>query len=230
MLLKENIKFTPEFITYSTGHLCVKFIKSMFILQTMAKFRIKNNKLVIDKKITKLDEFVLETVGIAGRYADYVIIGGYVSIFFGRARATEDIDVFIEKIDFDKFSEMIDEFNHKKFEFNIDDKKSLYHDYLSESLPINVWRKNFPLLRLEIRFALKKTQKSAIESAFTAIFSNKKLRFGQIESQIAYKRYILKSEKDLEDARHLELVFEGLNQQLTQKYKKEFEYELEHGK
>lgn len=196
----------------------------------MAKFKVKNRKLVIDKKITKLDEFVLETVGIVSKYADYVIIGGYVSIFFGRARATEDIDVFIEEIDLRKFSKMFDEFNSKKFEFNIDDKKSLYYDYLSESLPINVWRKNFPLLRLEIRFALKKTQKSAFESAFTAIFSNKKLRFGQIESQIAYKRYILKSEKDLEDARHLELVFDDVNKELIQKYKKEFEYELEHGK
>ena len=38
------------------------------------------------------------------------------------------------------------------------------------------------------------------------------------------------TEKDLEDARHLELVFEGLDKELIQKYKNEFEYGLKHGK
>ncbi len=196
----------------------------------MVKFKIKDNKLAIDKNITKLDEFVLETVGIVSKYAEYVIIGGYASIFFGRARATEDIDIFIKKMDFEKFSKMFDEFNSKAFEFNIEDKKSLYFDYLSYGLPINVWRKNFPLLRLEIKFALKNSQIKAFANPFTVSFVDKKLKFAQIESQIAYKRYILKSEKDLEDAKHLELVFEGLSKELIQKYKKEFEYGLEHGK
>ena len=196
----------------------------------MAKFKIKDNKLAIDKKITKLDEFVLETVGIASKYAEYVIIGGYASIFFGRARATEDVDIFIKKMDSERFSKMFDEFDSKKFEFTIENKKSLYDDYLSHGLPINVWRKNFPLLRLEIKFALKNSQIKAFANPFAVCFSDKKLKFAQIESQIAYKRYILKSEKDLEDARHLELVFEGLDKKLIQKYKKEFEYGLEHGK
>lgn len=196
----------------------------------MAKFRIKGNKLKIDKKITKLDGFVLETVRIVSKYADYVIIGGYISIFFGRARATEDIDIFIKKIDFGRFSGMFDEFNSKGFEFNIEDKKALYNDYLAHGLPINVWRKNLPLLRLEIKFALKESQKKAFENPFTALFEGKQLMFAGIESQIAYKRYILKSEKDLEDARHLELVFEGLDKNLIQKYKKEFEYEFKNAK
>jgi len=196
----------------------------------MAKFRIRGNKLKIGKKITKLDEFVLETAGIANRYADYVIIGGYVSIFFGRARATEDVDIFIKKIDFGRFSGMFDEFTLKNFEFNIEDKEALYNDYLAHGLPVNVWRKNLPLLRLEIKFALKESQKKAFENPFTAFFKDKKLAFAQIESQIAYKRYILKSEKDLEDARHLELVFEGLDKNLVQKYKKEFEHEFNNAK
>jgi len=208
----------------------VKFIKSVFILASMAKFRIENNKLEIDKKITKLDEFVLETVGIVNRHAHNVIIGGYISIFFGRARATEDVDIFIEKIDYGSFSEMFDEFTSKNFEFNIEDKKSLHKDYLTHGLPVNVWRKNFPLLRLEIKFAIKESQKKAFEKPFSAIFGGKELVFARIESQIAYKRYILKSEKDLEDARHLEIVFGGLDKNLIQKYKKEFEYGLEHGK
>ena len=85
-------------------------------------------------------------------------------------------------------------------------------------------------MRLEIKFALKNSQILSFDNPFAAEFDGKKLKFAPVESQIAYKRYILKSEKDLEDARHLELVFEGLDKELIQKYKKEFEYGLRHGK
>ena len=196
----------------------------------MVKFKINSGKLKIKKKITALDKFVLETVGIVSKYAEYAIIGGYVSIFFGRARSTEDVDIFIKKTNFNEFSKMAGEFNSKGFEFHIDDKKSLYFDYLAKRLPINVWRKNFPLLRLEIKIAFKKSQLEAFSNPVTVSFGGKKLTFAQIESQIAYKRYILKSEKDLEDARHLELVFKGISSKLIQRYKKEFEHELQHGK
>ena len=207
----------------------MKFIKERIVLMIMARFIVKNNKLRITKKITKLDKFVIDTVGIASKYADYVIISGYVSIFFGRARATEDIDVFIKDMVFNKFSRMFDNFSSKKFDFTIQNKKSLYYDYLKNGLPINVWRRNFPLLRLEMKLASKKSHKQAFLKPVTVIFDGKKLKFTRIESQIAYKRYILKSEKDLEDARHLELVFGGLDNKLIQKYKKKFEYWMEHG-
>ena len=35
----------------------------------------------------------------------YVIISGYIAILFGRSRNTEDVDLFIEKIDEKKMSE-----------------------------------------------------------------------------------------------------------------------------
>ncbi len=196
----------------------------------MAKFEVKNNEIKIDKEITKLDEFVLSTLAIVKKYANYAIIGGYIAIFFGRARATEDIDIFLEKIDFQKFSKMADDFHSKGFELTVENKKSLYYEYLEKAVPISVWRKNFPLLRLEMKFALKPSQKEVLENPISIKFMDKKLLFGPLESQIAYKRYILKSEKDLEDARHLELVFEGINQDLIKKYKKQFEYEMDHGK
>ena len=195
----------------------------------MAKFKIIDNKVILHKEITMLDEFVIETIGIVANYTNYVIIGGYAAIFFGRARATEDIDIFIQKLSFEDFSEMYDEFLRKGFEFTIEDKKSLYYDYLLGRLPINVWRKNLPLLRLEIKIPFKESQKKAFVKPVTVNFGNYALVFAQFESQIAYKRYILKSEKDLEDARHLELVFDGLDSALIQEYKKEFEYSFTHG-
>lgn len=191
----------------------------------MAKFKIIDNELKLDKKITKLDEFAFDVIEIIQKYTRYVIISGYVSIFFGRARATEDIDMFIEEMPYEQFLKMYREFTDKGFEFTIEDPSNLYKDYLMDNLPINVWRKEKPLLRMEIKTAKKTSQKLALNNPITVHIQNKSILFAQIESQIAYKRYISKSEKDLEDARHLEIVFEGLNEENIKYYKELFKKE-----
>jgi len=174
----------------------------------MAKFKVINNKIRVNKDITKLDKFALEVIEIIKKYTDYVIISGYVSIFFGRSRATEDIDMFIKEMPYSKFLKMYKDFTEKGFEFTIDDSKKLYEDYLMKDEAINVWRKDFPLLRMEIKLANSQVKKLIINNPIKVYFKNKEILVCSIESQIAYKRYISKSEKDLEDARHLEIVFD----------------------
>jgi hypothetical protein len=191
----------------------------------MAKFKIVNSELKISKTITKLDKFAFDVVDIIQKYAKYVIISGYVSIFFGRSRATEDIDMFIDTIEYKKFFKMYSEFVSKDFEFTIANPESLYHEYLEQDVPINVWRKGFPLLRMKIKFALKPSQKQVLNNPVKVFIGGKQINFGPIESQIAYKRYILKSEKDLEDARHLEIVFEGIDAEKIKYFRKMFENE-----
>ena len=75
----------------------------------MVKFKVVNNELTINKEITRLDRFALDIINILKKYTNYIIISGYVSIFFGRSRATEDIDMIIEKVSFDKFKEIHNE-------------------------------------------------------------------------------------------------------------------------
>ena len=191
----------------------------------MVKFKVINNELTINKKITKLDQFAFDIINILNKYTNYVIISGYVSIFFGRSRATEDIDMFIDEILYDKFLEMYNKFTAKGFEFTIDNPAKLYNDYLMKSTAINIWRKNFPLLRMEIKVAKKPSQKLVLNNPIKVNINNKEILFGQIESQIAYKRYISGSDKDLEDARHLEIVFEDINKEKIKYYKDIFEKE-----
>lgn len=192
----------------------------------MVKFKIINNELEIDKNITKLDQFALDVIDIIKKYTRYVIISGYVSIFFGRARATEDIDMFISEFPYEKFEKMYNEFMEKGFEFTIDSPKDLYFEYLLNKTPINIWRKGFPLLRMEIKLADKPSQKQVMLCPIHIKFGDKEILFADIESQIAYKRYISKSEKDLEDARHLEIVFEDINKEKIKYFKHIFEKEL----
>lgn len=191
----------------------------------MTQFKRANNELKIDKKITILDQFAFDVIDIIQKFTKYVIISGYVSIFFGRARATEDIDMFIEGMQYDSFLQMYDEFIKKGFEFTIDNASELYHYYLMAGMPINIWRKNKPLLRMEIKLAKKPNQKMVMYNPLKVDIHNKRILFADIESQIAYKRYISKSEKDLEDARHLEIVFEDINREKIKYYKELFEKE-----
>lgn len=205
----------------------VRIIKLGNKMKDMPAFEIRNNEITVNKEITKLDEFVIKLLSIIEKYTKYAIIGGYCSIFFGRGRATEDIGVFMEDIPYKKFEEMYDELTGEGYELTIDDPKSLYDDYLHDSLSIRVWEKGFPLLNIEVKIAKKKTQKEALNNRLTINFNGKKIYFGRIEAQIAYKRYILKSQKDLEDARHLEIVFKNLNKELIEHYRIAFEDEFE---
>ncbi|MBW3022208.1 hypothetical protein KY328_04755 [Candidatus Woesearchaeota archaeon] len=177
----------------------------------MVKFKVINNELRINKTITKLDKFAFDVIEIIEKYTKYVIISGYVSIFFGRSRATEDIDMFIEKISYDRFIEMYNEFVSKGFEFTVDNHEDLYNEYLMKGTAINIWRKDFPLMRMEITVAKKTGQKLVLLNPIKVYVNDNKILFSQIEAQIAYKRYISASEKDIEDARHLEIVFDDID-------------------
>lgn len=186
----------------------------------MVEFEVKNKELHIKKQLTKLDQFVIEALAILGKYVDYVLISGYVSIFFGRARATEDVDLFIDEIIPEKFFKFYDEAISKGYEFNIENPEDLYHEYLQDNLSINMWRKSLPLIRLEIKIAKKPSQKMSLKDKIKVFYNGDFLFFSPVEYQIAYKKAILKSDKDLEDARHLEIVFKNINKELIDSYTK----------
>ncbi|MBN2367385.1 hypothetical protein JXC34_00070 [Candidatus Woesearchaeota archaeon] len=189
----------------------------------MPAFKVVENRLNIDKKLNKLDKFVLDIVSVIEKYTNYVIISGYVAIFFGRSRATEDVDMFIEQLSYGSFEKLFQDLKKKGYEFNEDDPKRLFEDYLMQGTSINLWEDEFPLLRMEIKIAEKYTQKDQLANSIKVTLNNKfRLNFSQIETQIAYKKFIAKSEKDMMDARHLEIAFEGLSIEKINYYKELF--------
>jgi len=50
---------------------------------------IDKNTIKLDKEINELDKFVFHFIKILRKYADYVIVGGYVPILLGRAKTTD---------------------------------------------------------------------------------------------------------------------------------------------
>lgn len=151
------------------------------------------------------------------------------AFFFGRARATEDVDIFIDELTYESFKHMYDSFVKSGYEFTVDNPFALYRECLKSNVQINVWRNDFPLLRIEMKIASKLSQKLVLKERMAVKFKGKLLYFAPVESQIAYKRFIAKSDKDLEDARHLEIVFKNLDRGRIERFKNLFLQEFNHG-
>ena len=66
---------------------------------------IDRRTLKISKRLNELDKLLLRFVRILEKYFEYVVTSGYVTILFGRARATEDTDFLVKDVDEEKFKE-----------------------------------------------------------------------------------------------------------------------------
>jgi len=110
---------------------------------------IGTKKIRLDKVENELDKLVLDFVKILEKHAKYVIVSGYVAILFGRNRASEDVDIFVEKFpDFEKFMEEILMNNY--WIVNEDPEAAL--SMLEEGLAIRVAKKNTFEPNFEIKF------------------------------------------------------------------------------
>jgi predicted nucleotidyltransferase len=71
------------------------------------EFKFSQKRISIDKEMSHLDKFVFKFCNFLNKEKiRYVIVSGYISIVFGRSRNTEDIDILVEKINFDKFEKL----------------------------------------------------------------------------------------------------------------------------
>jgi len=105
------------------------------------------NKIKIRRELSILDKFALGFAEILEKNKiKYVIMGGYTSILFSKVRTTEDIDIFIEEMPFEKFDEFMKKISKQGYEaMNSDDAKELYSEFLKKGIAIRIYRKNiFP--------------------------------------------------------------------------------------
>ncbi len=171
----------------------------------MIKFY-SESEIVFDKEVNKLDQFVLEFIKLLGDIK-YVLVSGYVAIFFGRTRATEDVDLFIEKISFEEFQKFAKRIRDAGYWFvNGDDDKELF-DMLNSDTSIRIAENGKWDPNCEIRFPFKKTDFYSINNRVKIIFGRNHFYTSRMELQIAFK-LLLGTNKDFEDAKHLYCLFE----------------------
>ena len=175
----------------------------------------------LDKVKTELDVFLMDFIKILDKHTKYVIISGYVSILFGRTRGTEDIDVIIEKMERERFGKLYEELKSKGFYCLNADKLDDIHEQLSEKTAVRFAKKGQVIPNIEVKFAKTLLDNETLKENLKVIMPFGTLAVSQIEQQIAFKRYALKSEKDIEDAEHLEMIFKDhIDKEKLSRYRK----------
>jgi len=168
-----------------------------------------------NKVLNNLDKFVLGFIEILKKHSDYVIVSGYVSIFFGRSRATEDIDILIRKKDIKKlFGELL-----KKGYWLINATSvNGALELLSENIAVRISVKDEIIPNIELKYPKMDIEKYSLENRTKVKFDGEELYFSELELQIVYK-FVLGSGKDIEDALHLFQIFsENLDKDKIRKY------------
>ncbi len=174
----------------------------------------------IDRELSDLDNFTLDFIKILEKNTDYVIVSGYVAILLGRARASEDVDVIIPKIDFPKFQSLYTELKKNNFYCLNAEEVSAVYDYLKNNLAVRFAKNDTIIPNIKMKWIKSDFDRFALENTIDVNLSKGKLRISHLELQIAFKEEVLKSPKDLEDARHLEKIAEGyLDNKLINKYR-----------
>lgn len=193
------------------------------------EFEFSEKRIVFNRELSYLDKLVIDFTEILSELKiDYVIISGYIAILFGRSRNTEDVDLFIEKMDFNKFELFWNKLIEKDYEcINVSNAKEAFEDYLNEKLAIRFAVKGTFEPNFELKFPKTKYNSYSLNHKIEVLINNKSILTSEIELQIAFKLY-LSSEKDLEDARHLYNVFKKeLNIELLKHHIKELKVEKE---
>jgi len=161
---------------------------------------------------TILDKFAEEFCAIIERHTRYIVCSGFVAIAHGRPRGTEDIDMIIEKISKDEFVKMHQDLLENGFQcIQPGNPEKLYDTYLLEGISIRYVLKsdNFAPPEMEVKFAKDSLDEEQIKERQKLPLTGLNIYFSSIESNIAFKEEYLKAEKDLEDAKHLRIIYKG---------------------
>ena len=178
----------------------------------------------MDRKISDrsiLNKFAEDFCGVVGRFAKYVVVSGFVAISHGRSRGTEDVDIMIERLSFSKFKEIHDALILAGFECLYPLKVEDIYEHLSGKLNVRYSWKGVELPNMEVKFAKDSLDDEQFESRGKIEFTDVDVFFPKIEESIAFKEEHLGSDKDLEDAKHLRLIYVGrLDEDYIEDYKR----------
>ncbi len=167
----------------------------------------KDDTILFNRELSILDSFVLDfTENLVANKIKYVIISGYVAILFGRSRMSEDVDILIEHIPFEKFLKFWSQMEKNYECLNTGNSFEAYNDYLENHLAIRLTKKGTFIPNIELKFVRNDLDRYSLGHRKHVKLAKGSLYVSPIELQIPYKLF-LGSEKDIEDARFLFKLF-----------------------
>jgi len=173
----------------------------------MSGIELRDDTLVVDRDPNELDDLAILFSGILDGFdIDHAFISGYVAILTGRSRATEDIDVLLERTPAEKIARLAERLEREGLW-----GPAMPLDSMGEMLEDNIWiaRKGEMVPHIEAKFVDDEYDRASLQNRITARLTgiDAELPIGPLELQIAYKLF-LNAPKDFEDAFHLYSMFE----------------------
>lgn len=163
----------------------------------------------IDDK-TILEKFAADFVRVVEKRAKYAVVSGFVAIAHGRSRGTEDIDMIVERLPKDKFVMLHSDLTKAGFEcLQSEDAGEIYDEYLARNSSVRYVRKGGHVPEMEFKLSRDALDEYQLETRKKLPFTGIDMYFSSVEMNIAFKEELLKSEKDMDDAKHLRIVYRG---------------------
>lgn len=163
-------------------------------------------RLVKERSI--LDTFCNRFCAIVEKHAKYIVVSGFLAIASGRTRGTEDIDLILEKMKDDRFAILHNDLVKNGFVcMQSDLTEEIFDNYLTQGLSVRYTDNDKPLPEMEVKFAKDEIDFFQLQTRMKIPLTGLDIWFSSINMNVAFKEEHLKSQKDLEDARHLRLVF-----------------------
>ena len=155
-----------------------------------------------------LDDICEKFCSILEKHCKYIVVSGFVAISSGRTRGTEDIDIIIERLDINAFEKLHNELTKNGFIcMQGNNPKNLYEDYLKDNLSIRYTYKNLILPEMELKLAKDELDEYQLKKRVKLPETGLDVWFSTVDFNIAFKEELLKSDKDMEDAKHLRIVY-----------------------
>ena len=184
-------------------------------------YSIEDDVIVLHRELTELDRFVKSFLDVLKKYSDYLVVSGFVSIATGRARGTEDVDIFMPIMEEMQFDSLFGSLQNKGFWcYQGDDSKGVY-DHIKKMTSVRFARigEMFPNIELVPIDRTRKAKYFEFTHPQKIRVKDFEFKVPPIEFEILYKEIVLGSEKDRADAHHLRAVFsEILNSERFKEY------------
>ena len=179
----------------------------------MEGYKLEGDAIILNRELTVLDLFVKDFLEVLRKHSDYLIVSGFVSIATGRPRGTEDVDILIPVMDKEIFKGLFLDLQESGFWcYQGDDAKEVYSDYVKDMINIRFARKDEMFPNMEVVFINETRKAKHYEFTHPQKMKVKDFEFKipPLEFEILYKEIVLAGEKDMQDAKHLRILFSDI--------------------
>ncbi|HLD79783.1 MAG TPA: hypothetical protein VJA18_04440 [Candidatus Nanoarchaeia archaeon] len=172
-------------------------------------YHLDGDTIVINRELTKLDLFVKDFLDVLKKYADYLLVSGFVSISSGRTRGTEDVDILVPAMNQNAFEKLFEALQKSGFWCYQGDSVEEVYPYIEEMSNIRFARVNEMFPNMEVIPITEKRKAKFFEFTHPQKMKVQEFEFEipPLEFEILYKELVLGGQKDLADAKHLRTFF-----------------------